>query len=359
MILHALTKVRPDGRTLHLYGREALEVDLEALAPARDAGAPHLRWHPLREEWVVYAAHRQTRTFLPPPNFDPLRPSADPAAPTEVPAGNWEVAVFENRFAALRADATDAPSLFVPTGPAVGACEVVVYTPDAGGSLGGLEVEHISLVMAVWAERTRELGGRPDIQYVFPFENRGEAVGVTLHHPHGQIYAYPFVPPLPARFAAAEVRHLAERGVPLLTRLIGDEERDGRRVLYAGPHAVAWVPVCARYAYEVWVAPRRAAWALPDLADDERLDLARALRAALGAYDRLWDAPLPYVMGVYQAPTDGRPHPEAHLHLELWPPHRARGRLKFLAGTELGTGTFVADTLPEEKAAELRAAMER
>lgn len=356
MSIHRLTKVRQDGRAIHLYARHALEVDIDAPAPAREAHDPHLRWHPLRQEWVVYAAHRQSRTYLPPADFDPLRPSADPRVPTEVPAGNWEVAAFENRFPSLRADAEAAPELIVPTAPARGACEVIVYTPDPRGSLGELPVERIALVLAVWAERTREIGARPEIQYVFPFENRGEAVGVTLSHPHGQLYAYPFVPPLPARMLLAEQQHLAAHGATLLEALIADEERDGRRILYAGAHAVAWVPVCARYAYEVWVAPRRPTPALDALGEEERDDLARALKTVLLAYDELWERPMPYVMGVYQSPTDGQPHPEGHVHLELWPPYRARDRVKYLAGTELGAGVFAADTLPEEKAAELRAA---
>lgn len=359
MNVHRLSKVREDGRAIHLYARHVLEVDLEAAAPSRDEHHPHLRWHPLRQEWVVYAAHRQSRTYLPPVDFDPLRPSTDPAVPTEVPSGNWEVAAFENRFPSLRPDAHGAPELIVPTAPARGTCEVIVYTPDPEGSLGALPVERISLVVAVWAERTREIGSRSEIQYVFPFENRGEVVGVTLAHPHGQLYAYPFIPPVPARMFRAAQDHYAAAGTTLLETLLRDEALDGRRILYAGPHAIAWVPVCARYAYEVWVAPRRPAPWLSELDTDEHQDLARALKAVLVAYDSLWNRPLPYVLGVYQSPTDGLPHPEGHLHLELWPPHRAPDRLKYLAGTELGMGTFSADTLPEEKAAELRAARGR
>jgi UDPglucose--hexose-1-phosphate uridylyltransferase len=355
VIVHRTTLTRPDGRELHLYGRAPLVVDAEAAAPERGAGQPHLRWHPLRGEWVVYAAHRQTRTFLPPPDFDPLAPARDPAVPTEVPAGNWEVAAFDNRFPSLRPDAWQAPEAIVETAPAAGACEVVVYTQSREGSLGDLPLGHVELVVAVWAERTREIGRRPEIRYVFPFENRGEVVGVTLHHPHGQIYAYPFVPPIPARELASQRAHLEQHGVGLVEQLVRRELEDGRRVLYDGPEVVAWVPVCARYAYEVWVAPKRAAPTLADLTEAEQADLARALKTVILKYDGLWSAPFPYVMVVHQAPTDGDPHPEAHVHFEFYPPYRAPGRLKYLAGTEIGTGTFAADTLPEEKAAELRA----
>jgi UDPglucose--hexose-1-phosphate uridylyltransferase len=271
-----------------------------------------------------------------------------------VPAGNWEVAAFDNRFPSLSETATSAPEAIVPTAPARGACEVVVYTQSATGSLGALPLPQLELVIAVWAERTREIGGREGIRYVFPFENRGEIVGVTLHHPHGQIYSYPFVPPIPARMLAAEEAHLAKHGRPLLEKLVADELGDGRRILYGGPEVVAWVPVCARYAYEVWVAPRRTRPTLADLTPSERVDLARALKTVILKYDGLWGMPFPYIMVVYQAPTDG-PHPASCVHFEFYPPYRAPGRLKYLAGTEVGTGTFAADTLPEVKAAELQA----
>lgn len=354
MRFHRETRVRPDGRALHLYARQPIVAD-HAPAPERGQGQPHLRWHPLREEWVIYAAHRQTRTFLPPPDFDPLRPSTDPAVPTEVPAGNWEVAAFDNLFPSLRPDAGPPPSAMVPTAPGRGACEVVVFTQEQTGSLGGLPLDRVELVLAVWADRTAELGAREEITYVFPFENRGEVVGVTLHHPHGQIYAYPFVPPVPARALAAQKAHLDRHGQGLLEGLIAQEIADGRRILYNGPHAVAWVPVFARYAYEVWVAPKKPRETLAHLSEPELRDLALALKRVLLAYDGLWGMPMPYLLTVQQGPTDGVAHPEAHAHIELYPPYRSKGRLKYLAGTEIGAGTFAADTLPEDKAAELRA----
>jgi UDPglucose--hexose-1-phosphate uridylyltransferase len=355
MKVHHVVVPRADGRNLHLYGREPVVADLDGPVLSRGGGEPHLRWHPLRGEWVVYAAHRQDRTFLPPPSYDPLRPSEDPAVPTEVPHGNWEVAVFDNRFPSLRPDATAVPEAIVPTAPGKGVCEVVVYGPEPTGSLGGLPLGRVELLVAVWADRVREIGGRPDIEYVFPFENRGEVVGVTLHHPHGQIYAYPFVPPVPARSLELQRAHWEKNRRGLLDELLEAELRDGRRILYEGSEVVAWVPVCARYAYEVWIAPRRPAPTLADLTEDQQADLARALKTVLLKYDGLWQMPFPYLLTVQQAPTDGRPHPEAHVHFEIYPPYRAKGRLKYLAGTEIGAGTFAADTLPEDKAAELRA----
>jgi UDPglucose--hexose-1-phosphate uridylyltransferase len=352
----ALTK--PDGRRLLLYGREPVRVDGPPPVPDanRISGGPHLRWHPLREEWVAYAPYRQDRTFLPPPEYDPLAPTTDPRHPTELPSGTWEIAAFENRFPALTLDppASPPPSI-VTTALGLGACEVVVFTPSQTGSLGGLPLAHVELLMAVWADRTAELGGRADIDYVMPFENRGVEVGVTLHHPHGQIYAYPFVPPIPARELAAQRRWREEHDEGLLEHHIREEQRDGRRLLYDGPAAVAFVPACARYPYEIWVAPRRAVPALPDADDAERRDLARALKTVLLKLDGLWQRPFPYVMVIHQAPLDGLPHPEAHLHWEIYPAFRSPGRLKYLAGTEIGAGMFANDALPEEKAAELQA----
>ncbi len=348
---------KPDERTLILYSRAPLPEDITPPSPESSPHFPnaHLRWHPLRGEWIAYATHRQNRTFLPPARYNPLAVTTDPAHPTEVPAGPWEVAVFENLFPTLVATAHDPPALNVKTRPARGACEVVVFTQDPATSLGALPLDHLELILQVWADRYRELGARPDVEYVFPFENRGVEVGVTLHHPHGQIYAYPFVPPIPARELAEQRAYFEQHGRGLLQDLLQAELQDPRRVLYHGPHAVAFVPVFARYSYEVWLAPLRPAASVADLDSAERHDVARALKTVLLKFDGLWSRPFPYVMVFHQAPTDGRPHPESHLHVEFSPAYRMRDRLKYLAGSELGAGVFTADTVPEDKAAELQA----
>jgi UDPglucose--hexose-1-phosphate uridylyltransferase len=313
-----------------------------------------MRWHPLRGEWVVYASHRQHRTFLPGAAHNPLAVTTDPTRPTELPAGPWEVAVFENLFPTLSEHNGAPPESIVPTERALGACEVVVFDQDPQGSLGALPLDRVELIVDVWADRTATLGRREDVAYVFPFENRGVEVGVTLHHPHGQIYAYPFVPPLAARELAQQREHLDRHGRGLLDAHLAAEVADGRRVVYDGPEVVAFMPVCARYAYELWIAPRRPVALLPDLTPGERRDLARALKTVLLKYDGLWGRPFPYLMVLHQAPTDGRPHPEAHVHLEFYPPLRMKDRLKYLASSEMGAGVFTADTLPEEKVRELQ-----
>jgi UDPglucose--hexose-1-phosphate uridylyltransferase len=355
--MHWLELHKPDGRQLLLFSRRPIThvgpVPSARAEPVRSN--PHLRWHPLRGEWVAYAAHRQDRTFLPPPEYNPLRPTSDPAHPTELPAGDYDIAVFDNLFPTLSLAAHDPPQLAIPTRPGIGKCEVVVFTQDSDVALGGLPVDHIALLLEVWAQRTLTLAAAGAVHYVLPFENRGAAVGVTLHHPHGQLYAYPLVPPVPARMQQMEREYYQSRQRVLLQELIEMELNDQSRLLYQGPNAVAFMPLWGRYPYEVCIAPRRARAYLSDLTAPERLDLARALKTVLLKYDGLWERPFPYIMAWYQAPTDGVAHPEAHLHAELYPAYRTRDKLKYLAGTEVAAGMFACDALPEQRVRDLQA----
>jgi UDPglucose--hexose-1-phosphate uridylyltransferase len=350
---------KPDGRLLHLYGQQPIPDDIIAPSPDSEpvVANPHLRWHPLRGEWITFATHRQNRVFLPPPEYNPLAPTTDPAWPTELPQGEYDVAVFANRWPSLALTATADPESIVPTRPGIGACEVVVFAKDANTSLGSLPLGHIAVVTQVWAERVRELGEHPLIQYVMPFENRGVEMGVTLYHPHGQIYAYDHVPPVPARELELQKAYYEQHGRGLLEDHIKAELEDGRRIIYRGEHIVAFVPVCARYPYEVWILPYRPAPTISDLSEAEHQDLARAIKTVLLKYDHLFEnRPIfPYLMVMHQAPTDGREHPEAHFHMEFYPPYRTKDKLKYLAGTELGAGLVASDTLPEDKAADLQA----
>lgn len=211
------------------------------------------------------------------------------------------------------------------------------------------------MLIDVWADRYRALGARADVAYVYIFENKGEEIGVTLHHPHGQIYALPFVPP----FAAAELSAAGDHRRNTGRCLHCDElqnEVDGPRLLFADDSMAAFVPNAARWPYEVHVYPRRHVSAITELDAAERSDLAAALLRVAGTYDKVFGFSTPYVMAMHQAPTDGQAWPEAHLHLEFYPPHRRADRLKHLAGVELGAGTFVNDTKPEETASLLRRA---
>lgn len=314
-----------------------------------------LRWNPVLREWVGVAPHRQGRTFLPPADFCPLCPSRSPES--EIETSDLDVAVFQNRFPAF----VDEGAPFLASGellsrraPAKGECEVVVYTPEHAGSLGGLSGERIRRVVEVWADRFAELGALPHVRYVFIFENRGEAMGVTLHHPHGQIYALPYVPPVAARELASARAHFRKTGACLFCDVLSREIESRERVVCLNDTFAAFVPYYARWPYEVHVYPRRHAPSLAELNDGERWGLASVLKTLIAKYDNLFGFPFPYVMAMHQRPADNRAYPHYHFHIEFYPPYRTRQRLKFLAGVELGTGTFLNDALAEEKAAELR-----
>jgi UDPglucose--hexose-1-phosphate uridylyltransferase len=293
---------------------------------------------------VDYAIHRQERTFLPAEDHCPLCPTppgAAGASETEIPFAAFEIAVFENRFPAFESP--------------LGAAEVVVYTDQHHGSLAALPAERARALMWVWRQRYAELGAREDVEYVLIFENRGVEVGVTLHHPHGQIYAYPFLPPVPALERAADKRLEGCAPCALLRR----ELREGSRVVYENGEVLAYVPYAARWPYEVHVALRAHRPSLPHCAPVELDSLAAALQALTRGYDALFERPFPYVMVVHQAPTGSAAEGEGHVHVEFYPPLRTAGKLKYLAGSEQGGGVFIADTLPEESAAALRGAIAR
>jgi UDPglucose--hexose-1-phosphate uridylyltransferase len=320
-----------------------------------------LRWNAFLGEWLITATHRQDRTFLPPADYCPLCPSVPGRPPTEIDRPDFEIAVFENRFPSLRLSPEEpsvAGSELAPVRPSFGACEVVVYTPRHDATLADATIEQLERLVAVWAHRTEELGSLPGVEYVFVFENKGEAIGVTLNHPHGQIYAYPYVPPLIGREVAAAAQHVAEQGSCLWCRAQADELEDGRRIVAQNGAWVAGVPFAARWPYEVHVVPRRHTGWLHELEVEERRELAEILQALLRGYDRLFGFSLPYIMAIHQRPTGDGPEAGYHLHIEFYPPNRTETKLKYLAGSEAGAGAFINDTLPEETAPRLRAAIE-
>ena len=320
-----------------------------------------LRWNAFLGEWVITATHRQDRTFLPPRDYCPLCPSRPGAPPTEIDRADFEIAVFENRFPSLR-PVPEEPAIegteLQPVRPSVGACEVVVYTPRHDATLADASVTQLERLVAVWAHRTLELGASPDVDCVFVFENKGEAIGVTLHHPHGQIYAYPYVPPIIGREAQAARTHAAEHGSCLWCRTQAEELADGRRIVAHNTSWVASIPFAARWPYEVHLVSRRHVGWLHELDAGERRGLASLLRSLIQGYDRLFDFSLPYIMAVHQRPTDVTDRDDYHLHLEFYPPNRTATKLKYLAGSEAGAGAFINDTLPEETAPQLRAAID-
>ncbi|MGI9050192.1 MAG: galactose-1-phosphate uridylyltransferase [Rubrobacteraceae bacterium] len=321
-----------------------------------------IRWDPTLREWVAYATHRQDRTFLPPAEYCPLCPTKPGGFPTEVPRESYEIVVFENRFPSFTPDAAlqdGEGTLLTPVAPGRGVCEVVLYTDDHDATLASLGEERIRGLIEVWADRYGELGSREFVDYVFIFENKGEAIGVTLNHPHGQIYAYPFIPPRPKKELEAAHEYHRKRGRCLHCDIISQEHEDGRRVITKGEHFTAFIPFYAHFPYEVHLYSRRCAPSIQDLSPEERWDLVRVLKRLLMSYDALFGFSLPYMMVMHQAPTDGGDYEGvAHFHIEFYPPNRTAEKLKYLAGSETGAGVYVMDVLPEASAEELREKIE-
>ncbi|GLW31618.1 galactose-1-phosphate uridylyltransferase [Actinoplanes regularis] len=336
--------------------------DTRPLPPAEEVlkGGAQLRYDPLTGEWIAMAAHRNDRTFMPPADQDPLAPTVPGGFPTEIAEAGYDVVVFENRFPSFspRNDQLDGyvdGDPLWPVRPAGGRTEVVCFSSAPKGSFGSLTPHRARTVIEAWADRTRELGEQPGIEHVFVFENRGEEIGVTLPHPHGQIYAFPFVPPKAARMLEMADRHRDRTGGNLFRDVLDAERRAGTRIVTASEHWTAYVPAAARWPVEVHLAPHRDVADLPALTGPERDDLARIYLDVLGRLDRYFPGPepLPYIAGVHQAPVHlGRDL--FRLHLQVFSVLRAPGKLKYLAGVESAMAAWISDTTPEKIAARLR-----
>lgn len=319
------------------------------------------RHDPTTDEWVTFATHRQDRIYKPTTAACPLCPTRSPVATTEIPRPSYSVVVFDNRFPSLsphppRPDVE--PTELYGVEPAFGRCEVVVYSDDHDATLADLPTERVRMLLDVWADRYRELGRDESVCYVMPFENKGQVIGVTLSHPHGQVYGYSDIPPRPARELRAAGAHHARTGRCVQCDVVA-AELGGPRLVAAGTSTIAFVPFWARFPYEVHVVPVRHAPTLAGLDDAERDDLAEVLHRLVRGYDALFGFSLPYVMTVHARPTDDDENwdPISHLHVEFAPPHRTADKLKYLAGSELGGGAFMTDVAPEQAAARLRACL--
>jgi UDPglucose--hexose-1-phosphate uridylyltransferase len=327
-----------------------------------------LRWDALRGEWVVIAAQRQDRTFLPPTDQCPLCPSR-PGRLTEIPADNYDVVVFENRFPSLRGTpGAGAPGAGAPAGgppetggvpgrPANGRCEVVCFTSDHEASFASLSPRRVRTVVEAWADRTTTLGAMDGIEQVYCFENRGEEIGVTLHHPHGQIYGFPFVTPMTSRMVTQARGYAAGTGRNLFDDLVAGEIAAGIRLVTRNEHWTAFVPAAARWPYEVLLFPAERVADIPALSDQARAAFCDLYLDVLHRLDSLFGVPLPYIAAWHQAPITGDfARQEFALHLQVLSVRRAPGKLKYLAGTESGMGVWINDVLPEEAALRLREA---
>jgi UDPglucose--hexose-1-phosphate uridylyltransferase len=314
------------------------------------------RYDALLGEWVVVASHRQSRTFLPPADQCPLCPSTDERL-TEIPAHDYEVVCFENRFpslstghAELAEHVTGAPLALLRNG--FGRCEVLCFTSDHSASFAELSPERVRLVVDAWADRTAELSAIDGVEQVFCFENHGEEIGVTLSHPHGQIYAYPFITPRAEKIAANVARYREQRGANLFGDFLAAEQAAEIRVVQRNEHWTAFVPPAARWPYEVQLFPNRQVADLPDLDDAERDAFAEIYLDIQRRFARRFPDPMPYIAAWNQAPAGHRD--SWWLFLQLFSIRRAPGKLKYLAGSESGMNVFINDTTPEDVAAELR-----
>ena len=360
-----------DGRELIYFDDPGTSLPAERAIDTRTLDArpatATMRRDVLTGDWVSIAAARQNRAFLPPAHLDPLAPQTA-TNPSEVPSV-YDVAVFENKspsFGPALARATgDAPAaddapqslddLDAPglgrTRTSVGRCEVVCFSPEHAGSFGTQSATRARTVIEAWADRTAALSSLPGIAQVFPFENRGEEIGVTLQHPHGQIYSYPYIPPR----TQSLLRSIAREGDDLFARIVAFEAA-GPRVVLEAEHWLAYVPFAARWPIELHLAPRRHAADFTELTDAERDELATVYLRLLRGVDALYDTPTPYIAAWHQAPVAlGRD--TARLHLQLTSPRRAADKLKYLAGSEAAMGAWIGDIPPETAADRLREAV--
>ena len=355
-------------------GREIIYFDDTPGAPERTAedtrplgeraASGEIRFDALVGDWVAVAGHRSNRTFLPPKDECPLCPTGTGSVPSEVPESTYDVVVFENRFPSYApVSAHSAGEVrdgdLIQSRPALGRCEVVCFTSDHESTFADLTPERARTVIDAWADRTAELGAVPEIEQVFCFENRGQQIGVTLNHPHGQIYAYPYVPQRSAAILAQATAHHARTGRLLGADILAAERAAEERVVIDTEHWTAYVPFAARWPVEVHLAPRRDVPDLASLTSPERDDLAQVYLDLLQRLDRYYVAKdggpirLPYIAGWHQAPArEGRE--VSRLHLQVMSVLRSPKKLKYLAGSESGVGGWVNDVPPEQIAARLR-----
>ena len=354
-----------DGRELFYYDDAGTTLPPERAADSRVLGprppTATMRQDVLTGEWISIAAARQNRVFLPPASQDPLAP-ATAENPSEIP-DDYDVAVFENKspsFGPLLDD-ENAPTGeddlteigFGRTRTSIGRCEVVCFSPEHTGSFGTQSESRARTVVEAWADRTAALSALPGIAQVFPFENRGEAIGVTLHHPHGQIYAYPYITPRTRRL----IESVKKVGPDLFERIL-ETERSSERVVLSGEHFTAFVPFAARWPLEVHMLPHRHVPDFAETTEEERDELALMYRRLLRGIDALYDTPTPYISAWHQAPV-AEHRDDIRLMLQITSPRRAEDKFKFLAGSEAAMGAWIGDVPPEQAAAFLREGIDR
>lgn len=344
-----------DGRELLFFampGHVPAPVPDRRPLPERDPAPSELRYDRTTGQWVIIAAHRQDRTYRPPATQCPLCPGPT-GMTSEVPAPGYDVVVFENRFPSLAGTgiiSDPGDDAFVSAAPA-GRCEVICFSADHTGSFAGLDIGHARLVVEAWRHRTADLLTRPGVAQVFCFENRGEEIGVTLSHPHGQIYAYPYVTPRTALMLQQARRHRARHGSNLFADLLAREVADGARVISHGELFTVFVPFAARWPVEVHIYPNRLVRNITELTGAELDEFAVTYRDVLRRFDRMYSSPLPYMSALHQY-TDAQR--DGYFHVELMSIRRSAAKLKYLASAESAMDAFISDVTPETVAARMR-----
>ena len=351
-------RLMADGRTIRYYDSKPTKRDSIDLRPKEEQpGIGELRFDPLVNEWIAISAHRQHRIFLPPKELCPLCPSKGDLL-TEIPESDFEVVVFDNRSPSLTPQTEDyaLPDYAGPEtdlAKAIGKCEVVCFTADHGQSFCDLSPVQVRTLLEAWRDRTDELSKAPYIRHIAPFENRGEEIGVTLNHPHGQIYAYSYLPPRVEKMLAAAKKYREQCGRVLFDEILKRELADKVRIVTQNEHWVAYVPYAARYPYEIHVAPFSPVADLTELSKAQCDSYPEIALEVTKRLDGVFGIPMAYIAAWHQAPVrEGRDL--LRLHWQITSVRRAPGKLKYLAGSESAMGAFIMDVLPEQSAQQLR-----
>lgn len=348
-----------DGRELFFFelpGHHSAPVPDRRPLPHRADSLSELRFDATTGQWVIIAALRQERTYKPPADQCPLCPGPS-GTTSEIPAPDYDVVVFENRFASLSGAESAAFRLPTPSGedfvsaPSHGRCEVICFSSDHTGSFAGLERAQARLVVEVWRHRTRDLMARPGIEQVFCFENRGEEIGVTLTHPHGQIYGYPYVTPRTQTILRAADAHRASRGTNLFADILHREVTAGSRIIARTDTFTAFVPFAARWPVEVHIYPNRFVRNLTELEPAEVDGFTDIYQSVLTRLDRMYAEPLPYMAALHQYTDVQR---EGYFHAQVISTRRTATKLKYLASSESVMDAFINDVRPESLAQTLR-----
>ncbi len=336
--------IRNDKNKLFLFGYEEHNEKPGKQLAITKSSLPHMRWHPIRKEWITYSSSRKNRTSFPPKKYCPLCPGKNLKFPTEIPFKNFEVAVFPNRWSSFNKRGKVAKINKLKTKESKGICEVVVYSSKHTATIAEMTIKEIELLIRVWIDRYISLLKDNDVKYVLIFENRGKECGVTLHHPHGQIYGYPFIPSL----INEEIKAFKKNNY--IKELIKNTNKNN--VLFEDEYFIALVPPYARYAYEIWTMPKKkhaGPWSFSKM---EITSFALIINKIVKCYDSFINKRCPYIMGLHAAPKIN--DKSFHFHVEFYPPLRYKNKPKILAGSESMAGVFIMDVLPEDSAKELK-----